>query len=176
MTPDRISVLAFDSSFGLCHVASSIDGITDIFLPGSSTDKVLEYLKKSHPLCTIVHEAISTNNICRRQIEEYFSGKRKEFKLQFDLRGSDFQVKVLNEVARIPYGSTRTYGQIAAAIGSPGATRAVGNANARNPLPIIIPCHRVLASNGLGGYGGGIVMKKKLLNLEGALGSISIFD
>ncbi len=74
---------------------------------------------------------------------------------------------VLERVAAIPYGHTLTYGAIARAIGKPGAARAVGAANARNPLPLLIPCHRVVASNGLGGYGGGLAMKRRLLELEG---------
>jgi methylated-DNA-[protein]-cysteine S-methyltransferase len=86
-----------------------------------------------------------------------------------DIRATPFQKKVLRRVARIPFGKTATYGRVAASVGAPNASRAVGQANASNNLPLVIPCHRVVAANGLGGYGGGLTLKKRLLNLEGAL-------
>lgn len=101
------------------------------------------------------------------QFNEYFTGKRKDFDLPIILDGSNFQLKVWNELKKIPYGETRSYGQIAIAIGKPNAARAVGNANNRNPLPLIIPCHRVIGSNGeLTGYAGQLWRKKWLLDHE----------
>ena len=101
------------------------------------------------------------------QLEEYFAGKRKIFDLPIKLIGTEFQIKVWNELKKIPYGETRSYKQIAESIGNPKAVRAVGLANNKNPITIIIPCHRVIGSNGkLVGYAGGINMKKQLLDLE----------
>ncbi|MFI5092471.1 MAG: methylated-DNA--[protein]-cysteine S-methyltransferase [Candidatus Acidiferrales bacterium] len=102
-----------------------------------------------------------------RQLEEYFDGKRKEFDLQLILEGTEFQLLVWHNLQKIPYGETVSYGQLARRIGSPEAARAVGLANGSNPIPIIIPCHRVIGSNGnLTGFGGGLPIKKKLLALE----------
>ncbi len=103
----------------------------------------------------------------RKQLDEYFAGERREFELSLDPDGTDFQMSVLRALRNIPYGSTATYGEIASAVGRPKAARAVGAANGRNPLPIVIPCHRVIGSNGdLTGFGGGISAKKTLLKLE----------
>jgi len=105
----------------------------------------------------------------RSQLEEYFAGRRKQFTMTLDLRGTGFRKRCWNELLRIPYGETRTYGEIARAVGSPAAFRAVGQANHFNPIAIIVPCHRVLAAGKrLGGYGGGLPVKALLLRLEGA--------
>ena len=102
-----------------------------------------------------------------RQLNEYFSGDRQEFELDLEPDGTTFQVEVLEALRGIPYGETCTYRDIAVAVGRPKAVRAVGNANGRNPLPIVIPCHRVIGSDGsLTGFGGGIEAKRYLLDLE----------
>ena len=104
------------------------------------------------------------------EIEEYFSGRRRKFAFPLDLRGTEFQLACWCALLAIPYGETRTYADIARAIGKPKAFRAVGMANNRNPTAIVVPCHRVIASDGtLCGYGGGLEVKRKLLELEGAL-------
>jgi methylated-DNA-[protein]-cysteine S-methyltransferase len=104
-----------------------------------------------------------------RQLRAYFAGQLRRFDLPLDMRGTDFQLRVWHELESIPYGETRSYSQIAAAIGAPQAVRAVGAANGANPIPIIVPCHRVIGSSGkLVGYGGGLPLKKRLLALEGA--------
>jgi len=103
----------------------------------------------------------------RRQLTEYFAGERKTFELALNPRGTDFQLAVLEELRRIPYGQTVSYRDIAERIGNPKAVRAVGAANGRNPLPIVIPCHRVIGSDGhLTGFGGGLDTKTVLLELE----------
>ncbi|MCL2111835.1 MAG: methylated-DNA--[protein]-cysteine S-methyltransferase [Clostridiales bacterium] len=102
-----------------------------------------------------------------KQLDEYFAGKRREFDLPLAFSGTDFQRKVWAALLTIPYGETRTYGEIAAQIGNPQAARAVGMANNRNPISIICPCHRVIGANGaLVGYGGGLPAKRLLLDLE----------
>jgi methylated-DNA-[protein]-cysteine S-methyltransferase len=102
-----------------------------------------------------------------RQLDAYFEGKLQDFDLPLVLDGTDFQLLVWRSLQKIPYGETVSYGQLAKRIGSPDAARAVGLANGSNPIPIIIPCHRVIGSNGdLTGFGGGLPVKKKLLALE----------
>ena len=102
-----------------------------------------------------------------RQLDEYFAGKRRDFSIPLDLRGTDFQLACWHALLEIPYGETRSYRDIAQAIGHPHAYRAVGMSNNRNPVAIIVPCHRVIASSGsLCGYGGGLDIKRQLLDLE----------
>lgn len=106
-------------------------------------------------------------NLAEKQLLEYFEGKRKQFDLPFKLKGTPFQEKVWNELLKIPYGETRTYGEIAKNIGNPKTARAVGMANHNNPISIVVPCHRVIgANNKLVGYGLGIDKKQYLLELE----------
>ncbi len=101
------------------------------------------------------------------QINDYFKGKLKDFNLNLDLKGTDFQKQVWRELLKIPYGTTTTYGEIAKRIKNPKASRAVGLANGKNPIPIIIPCHRVIGKDGtLTGFGGGLEAKQTLLDLE----------
>lgn len=106
-----------------------------------------------------------------RQLREYFDGKRRSFELPLAPEGTPFQQEVWRALCEVPWGETRSYGDLAMAIGRPTATRAVGAANGRNPLPIVIPCHRVIGASGrLTGYAGGIHLKEGLLQLEGVEG------
>jgi methylated-DNA-[protein]-cysteine S-methyltransferase len=106
----------------------------------------------------------------RRELDEYFEGRRREFELPLDLRVAPFHEAVLHELARVPYGRTETYGALAAKVGRPKAARAVGTVMNRNPLPIVLPCHRIVGANGsLTGYAGGLHVKRALLELEGAM-------
>jgi methylated-DNA-[protein]-cysteine S-methyltransferase len=105
----------------------------------------------------------------RRELDEYFAGTRRVFDLPLDLRVPPFHEAVLAELARVPYGRTDTYGHLASLVGRPRAARAVGTVMNRNPIPIVLPCHRILGANGsLTGYGGGLEAKRALLELEGA--------
>lgn len=102
------------------------------------------------------------------QLVEYFEGERREFTFPIRLRGTPFEMTVWQALRGIPYGDTMTYGELAQAIGILNGARAVGGANGRNPLPVVVPCHRVVAADGaLGGYGGGLDLKRRLLELEG---------
>ena len=105
----------------------------------------------------------------RRELDEYFDGRRRRFDLALDLRVAPFHEAVLNELARVPYGQVDTYGHLAKLVGRPRAARAVGVVMNRNPIPIVLPCHRIIGANGsLTGYGGGLDNKRRLLELEGA--------
>lgn len=109
----------------------------------------------------------SLERLVSRELEEYAAGERTHFTFAIAPEGTDFDRRVWRAVQAIPYGRTKTYGQIAAGIGKPGAARAVGTANGRNPVPPVIPCHRVVAAGGkLGGYGGGLPLKRRLLDME----------
>ena len=108
-----------------------------------------------------------SNRVFILQIEEYFQGKRTEFDFPLDFDGTPFQVSVWQELLNIPYGETRTYGEIAKKLGKPGAARAVGMANHDNRIPIVVPCHRVVGHDGsLTGYAGGLHIKQQLLTIE----------
>jgi methylated-DNA-[protein]-cysteine S-methyltransferase len=107
-----------------------------------------------------------------RQLKEYFEGKRQSFSIPLDMRGTPFQRSVWQALLEIPFGETRSYGQIAKQVGRPKAMRAVGGANGSNPIPIVVPCHRVIGSSGkLTGFGGGLETKARLLKIESANGS-----
>ena len=124
--------------------------------------------RKAHWPDVVWQESTEATRKYVRELEEYFSGSRREFSFPLDLRGTPFQVKCWRALLDIPYGETRTYADIARAVGQPKGFRAVGLANNRNPIAIVVPCHRVIASDGtLCGYGGGLDLKRKLLELEG---------
>lgn len=113
-------------------------------------------------------------DVVRRQLDGYFSGQLRAFSLPLDIRGTDFQKKIWASLATIPYAETRSYGDIARSLGSPGASRAVGAANGANPLPIILPCHRVIGSSGaLTGFGGGLDTKTWLLQHEATVAGVA---
>jgi methylated-DNA-[protein]-cysteine S-methyltransferase len=117
-----------------------------------------------------VRATVSPFDECERQIGEYMEGKRDVFDLPLAPVGSDFQRRVWIEIARIPFGKTITYAELAARAGAPGSARAAGAATGRNPISVVVPCHRVVGSDGsLTGYAGGLARKTRLLELEGAL-------
>ena len=104
----------------------------------------------------------------RSQMEEYWAGRRREFDFPLDLQGTDFELRVWRAIAEVPFGQTRSYAEIARRVGAPRAFRAVGRAVGRNPIWLVIPCHRIVASDGgLGGYAGGLERKRRLLEHEG---------
>ena len=147
-----IQYLSYNSPIGVLLIGLEAHAVLSLKLSEESPPD-----KPSCPLAQAV--------IC--QLQEYFDGCRTEFDLPLAVKGTPFQQQVWKELCRIPYGQTRTYGEIAAAIGKPGAARAVGMACNRNPLWILIPCHRVVGSgNRLTGYAGGLSMKQFLLELE----------
>lgn len=162
---EKIYYSSFDSPFlGKVFVASTERGVCMVdFL--TSEKAFLKNLKGQFPGGGIQDDRKNRNILV--QLKKYSEGKLKRFNCKFDLRGTPFQKKVWSALAKIPYGKTRSYQDVARAIGHPKAFRAVGNANGNNPIPLIIPCHRVIESNGgLGGFGHGIKVKKQLLDFE----------
>ncbi|MBI5266575.1 MAG: methylated-DNA--[protein]-cysteine S-methyltransferase [candidate division Zixibacteria bacterium] len=149
----------------MIRVASTEKGLALLALPSETSAWFEDMLQQKFSDYEITTGG-EFNQRVEREITEYFAGRRRRFELKLDLQAPPFHAKVLREVSRIPFGKTKTYGQIAGAVKNPAASRAVGTANARNLIPIVIPCHRVVSSTGLGGYGGGLPMKRFLLRLE----------
>lgn len=147
--------LTLDTPVGRIGIVEESGALTHLLLPGAAGPK--DAAPGETPLLRRAAQELS----------EYFAGTRKSFGLPLGPAGTAFQKRVWDALAAIPYGETRSYGDMAAAIGSPRAGRAVGGANHRNPLPILIPCHRVVGADGsLTGYGGGLDVKRALLRLE----------
>jgi methylated-DNA-[protein]-cysteine S-methyltransferase len=164
-----VAYATVDSPFGPLLAASTPRGLVRLAFPEESEDEVLERLAKR--LSPRVLHAPGRFDLLARQLEEYFSGSRHAFETELDwtLIGP-FGRRVLGVAAAIPYGSVLSYQEVAGEAGSPRGSRAAGNALGSNPIPIVIPCHRVLRTGGnLGGYGGGLDRKRWLLELEGAL-------
>ncbi|MGB7684916.1 MAG: methylated-DNA--[protein]-cysteine S-methyltransferase [Solirubrobacterales bacterium] len=158
-----------DSPFGQLLLASTSRGLVRLGLPNQDADELLEEL--ADWVSPRVLEATSGFDQTRRELDLYFDGKLDHFDLPLDWSLSDgFRLKVQRAIARIPYGETRNYREMAIKAGNERAVRAAGTACGRNPLPVVVPCHRVLRTGGgLGGYGGGLEMKRELLKLEGIL-------
>ncbi len=147
-----------DTPIGELLLAGDDDGLSLVSFPEGSMrrDPEPDWIYKEKPFIA-----------ARRQLTEYFAGERREFDLPLKLSGTEFQMSVLDALQQIPYGETTSYAEIAERIGRPKAVRAVGAANGRNPIPIIVPCHRVIGSHGeLTGFGGGLDTKEALLRLE----------
>jgi len=153
--------------FGIMGITKSDKGVCRIYFPEDAPFE--SALQREFPNSNIEKNDYACSEI-RNQIGEYFSGKRTTFDLKLDLKCPPFYKKALKEVKKVPFGSTATYAEIAKRAGNAKAVRAAGSANANNPLPIIIPCHRIINTNGsLGGYGGNLQRKAYLLELEGIL-------
>jgi len=159
-----------DSPFGALLVALTRRGLVKLDYPDRDVDRELEAIAAGVSP-RIIRSARATEAV-RRQLEEYFEGKRRTFDVPVDLAlSSGFARRVLSAAARIPFGSVATYREVATRAGNARATRAAGNALGSNPVPIVVPCHRVVRTGGgLGGYTGGLARKMALLRLEGALG------
>jgi methylated-DNA-[protein]-cysteine S-methyltransferase len=166
-----VAYTEIDSPVGKLLLATTRRGLVKVSFPIQPLDEVLERL--ANEISPRVLESPAQLDDARRELDRYFDGRLQEFDLPLDWQLSHgFYRKVLRATARIPYGQTRSYTDMAKRAGSPRAVRATGSALGSNPLPIVVPCHRVLRSGGaLGGYGGGIEMKQTLLELEGALES-----
>lgn len=150
-----------EAPFGVVTVIGSNLGIRFVMFSNDAHPKPVE---QTHISDTDIHDSV---NDAVTQLEEYFAGLRCDFSLPLDLHGTEFQVAAWRALADIPYGHTASYGQQAASIGRPKAVRAIGGANGRNPVAIVLPCHRIVGADGsLTGFGGGIAVKKWLLDHE----------
>jgi methylated-DNA-[protein]-cysteine S-methyltransferase len=158
-----------DSPLGRLLVAVSRRGVVRVSYPDHPRHDTLEHLARV--ISPRMVESASATEEVRRELDEYFEGRRRSFDVKVDLSPvQGFSRRVLQATARIPFGSVGTYRDVASRAGSPAATRAAGNALGANPVPIVVPCHRVVRTGGgLGGYTGGLGRKEHLLRLEGAL-------
>jgi methylated-DNA-[protein]-cysteine S-methyltransferase len=158
-----------DSPFGPLLLAQTRRGLVRVGLPNQDAEELLVDL--SERVSPRVLEAPAQLDAARRELDLYFEGKLHRFDLPLDWRLSGgFRQRVLRAIARIPYGETRSYTEMATKAGNERAVRAAGTACGSNPIPLVVPCHRVLRTGGaLGGYGGGLPMKRALLELEGVL-------
>jgi O-6-methylguanine DNA methyltransferase len=156
----------FDSPLGTFRIASTERGLGYLDLPHASGRGLEGWLRSCAPGAKR-KPAFAPNREAIRQVLDYLDGKRTNFQLPLDLRGTEFQESVWKALLEIPYGETCTYQELARDVGRPRAVRAVGSANGANPIPLIVPCHRVIATGGkLGGYGGGLEAKAWLLAME----------
>jgi methylated-DNA-[protein]-cysteine S-methyltransferase len=164
-----VAYCEIDSPVGPLLAVATAEGLVQLGYPNQPRDATLEGIAAR--ISPRLIEAPARLDPVRRELDEYFDGRRREFDLALDWRlTSGFRQRVLRETARIPFGETRSYTEMAASAGSPRAHRAAGSALGANPIPIVVPCHRVLRSGGaLGGYGGGLDVKVRLLELEGVM-------
>ncbi|MCE2862027.1 MAG: hypothetical protein RIR76_2162 [Verrucomicrobiota bacterium] len=162
-----VEALRFDTVITPCGPFTvAVDGRGAVLSAVFGTELVLA---AKNPAAALTRDPAATRET-RRQIEEYFAGRRRRFTLKLAARGTWFQRRVWDELTRIPFGATSSYGDLAAEVGRPGAARAIGRANATNPICVIVPCHRVIRSDGsLTGFAYGTTIKRQLLELEGAL-------
>ena len=160
--PERLASLVFETPVGAVQAQASVRGLRALRFAGS-------FDVEAGPLGPGSGGASAVLAACASQLREYFEDARERFDLPLDLVGTAFQLRAWAALREIPFGETRCYAEQAAAIGAPAATRAVGAANARNPIAIVVPCHRVVGARGaLTGFSGGLDRKRRLLELEGA--------
>lgn len=166
---EKIYCASFGLSIGTIYVASTSKGVCKISIPASTKKEFYDWIGNHFNEAEVVESADKNEQIAD-ELERYFDRKLAQFRCKLDPHGTAFQRKVWSELRRVPYGTVITYKQLAKRVGTPHGFQAVGRANATNPLPIVIPCHRVVGSNNdLVGFGAGIKTKEFLLRLEGAL-------
>ncbi|MXV38540.1 methylated-DNA--[protein]-cysteine S-methyltransferase [Flavobacteriaceae bacterium Ap0902] len=164
--PETLYKSEIDSPLGRMDIYASTKGIR--YLNYSDSHKIRFILKALAQETLEIQESENEHiRLAKKQLQDYFEGKRQKFDIPLDMRGTEFQISVWESLLEIPFGKTISYLEQAKSIGNPKAVRAVANANGRNPISIIVPCHRVIGANGqLTGYAGGINRKKFLINLE----------
>jgi O-6-methylguanine DNA methyltransferase len=165
-TERDVHLTSFDTVMGLMTLASTPLGVVACSLPGGRVGPVRAWLAEHVPEAK-VRRCWGRNGPAVRAVQDFLARRRADLDLPLDLRGTDFQVAIWRELAEVPYGETVGYGELAQRAGSPGASQACGTAMAVNPLPLFVPCHRVLPADGsLGGFAGGPRLKQKLMTLE----------
>lgn len=161
-----VHIAQIDTPIGPLRLLSTAKGLAYVELPHASGRGLEGWLRRSLPDARC-EEAWAPNRAAAAEIVEYLEGKRRRFDVAIDPYGTAFQRQVWRSLVAIPYGETRSYAEVARAVGRPRAVRAVGAANGANPLALVVPCHRVIAADGsLGGYGGGLPLKARLLAME----------
>jgi O-6-methylguanine DNA methyltransferase len=166
---EMLSASRFETPIGPLRVVCSDKGLAYLELPHQNGRGLAGWMKTRAPEAKLLDRRASNDGVID-QILEYTEGRRRVFEIDLDLRATPFQLAVYKHVAKIGYGRTLAYADIAEALGQPKAVRAVGAANGANPIPIVIPCHRVIARGGaLQGYAGGLELKARLLVMEGAV-------
>lgn len=165
----KVFCTSFESKIGRIYVASTERGVCKISVPREARKDFFDWLKQHFDVDSIIDNR-SRNKEVIDQLNRYFNGKLAKFTLPVDLMGTPFQLRVWKELSRIPYGVTSTYKHVSRKVSAPKGFQAVGRATGQNPLPIVIPCHRVLGSDGaMVGYSCGVRTKELLLRLEGAI-------
>lgn len=166
--PDTIRVADIDTPIGSLRLASSEKGLAHITLPHANGRGLAGWVAKHAPSAKLVDDA-RAHDAASSEILEFLEGERVAFELPLDLRGTEFQLAVFEQIAAIPYGEKRSYRELATALGNPKSMRAVGAAAGANPLPLVVPCHRVIGSDRhLTGYSGGVELQGRLLAMETA--------
>lgn len=173
LPPTNTAILGTISTpLGVFGAAFSSVGLGVMSYPGEPLTACEAWIERWLPHATVIEQSPWLDALAT-QLSSYLMGQRQHFSIPLDLRGTAFQQQVWRTLQTIPYGQVWSYRQLAVTIGRPQASRAVGAANARNPLPILVPCHRLVSSNGqLVGYAGGVALKQRLLQIEGALGQL----
>lgn len=165
---DELAFWTCTTPHGGMIVLSSVRGVCRLLPPGHGLDELYRWAARNAPNARLAPRASAARGL-QSELDAYFAGDLRSFSVPLDLHGTPFQLAVWAEVCAIPYGETRSYAEIARAVGRAGASRAVGAANAINPVCLVIPCHRVIGADGaLKGYAGGILSREILLGLEGA--------
>ncbi len=168
MSLDQLFIHSFETKLGLIRTASTNTHLVYVAFPDITESEFQKSMQKLFKP-TECENGGKINSLAAEQIKAYCNNELKAFDLPLHFTGTEFQQNVLRQVAKIKYGQTITYGEIAVQLEKPKASQAVGSAVGRNYIPIVIPCHRVLASNGIGGFSGGLQMKRKLLSIENSL-------
>lgn len=169
MVSNEVACGTVSTPLGTFGVVLTAQGLSRLTLPNEPLERCESWIRRWAPGATLLHDGRRLKDL-KEQLAAYCEGQICELDVPIDLRGTAFQRQVWEAVRSIRYGEVRTYAQIAEAIGRPKAVRAVGAANGLNPVPIVVPCHRVIGSNGkLVGYAGGLDMKQRLLELEQAV-------
>lgn len=169
MSTLRVFTATVETKLGAWLIAGTSDGLCFLGLEAGCATEKLERCFERREGEVLFAKADGELDVATLQLHEYADGSRRAFDLPLDLCGSEFELGVWAALQDIPFGETRTYGELARAVGDAGAARAVGGANGRNPLPVVVPCHRVVAADGLGGFSGGAGIKERLLAHEGTL-------
>ncbi len=168
-----INIHEIRTSWGVVQAAETRGSLLSLGLPGMPEHDFLEFIQKLLPQPSVQYQPHPLFHELARQLDEFFYRQRQQFDLPLLVCGTSFQKQVWQELLKIPYGGTISYQELAIRIGSPNSVRAVGSANGANPLPIVVPCHRVIGAQGkLVGYGGGLKMKSRLLRLESNQGEL----